>query len=129
MTVPFIQTEIAAPHARSLMAGIEFTFLIAGYMLSCWVDYGFKFLLPRNVSWQGPFIIQIIRSFILVAMSFFLPETPIGSRRTAFRGNACRLLRISIRTATLKQNTSNKSSLKSKRRSDMRSLWVQLAGL
>jgi hypothetical protein len=28
------------------------------------------------MSWQGPFIIQILLSFLLVAMSFFLPETP-----------------------------------------------------
>ncbi|CAN9085608.1 unnamed protein product [Alternaria alternata] len=76
MTVPIIQTEIAAPHARGLMVGIEYTCLIAGYMLSCWVDYGFHFMLPDNMSWQGPFIIQIILSFILVVMSFFLPETP-----------------------------------------------------
>lgn len=76
MTVPIIQTEIAAPHRRGLMVGIEYTFLIAGYMLSCWVDYGFNFLLPSEMSWRGPFIIQIILSFILLAMSFFLPETP-----------------------------------------------------
>lgn len=76
MTVPIIQTEIAAPHRRGLMVGIEYTFQIAGYMLSCWVDYGFFFTLPSNMSWQGPFIIQIILSFILLAMSFFLPETP-----------------------------------------------------
>ncbi|KAK4903591.1 hypothetical protein LTR49_026800 [Elasticomyces elasticus] len=54
MTVPIIQTEIAAPHARGLMVGIEYTFLIAGYMLSCWVDYGFNFMLPSKLSWQGP---------------------------------------------------------------------------
>lgn len=76
MTVPIIQTEIAAPHRRGLMVGIEYTFLIAGYMLSCWVDYGFNFLLPNAMSWQGPFIIQIALSFILLVMSFFLPETP-----------------------------------------------------
>ncbi|KAH0600133.1 hypothetical protein MHUMG1_01129 [Metarhizium humberi] len=76
MTVPIIQTEIAAPHRRGLMVGIEYTFLIAGYMLSCWVDYGFNFLLPGSMSWQGPFIIQIVLSFILLSMSFFLPETP-----------------------------------------------------
>ncbi|GAB7364595.1 hypothetical protein MBLNU230_g5401t1 [Neophaeotheca triangularis] len=76
MTVPIIQTEIAAPHARGLMVGIEYTFLIAGYMLSCWVDYGFNFLLPSAMSWQGPFIIQIILSFLLLVMSFYLPETP-----------------------------------------------------
>jgi MFS family permease len=76
MTVPIIQTEIAAPHARGLMVGIEYTCLIAGYMLSCWVDYGFHFMLPDNMSWQGPFIIQILLSFLLVVISFFLPETP-----------------------------------------------------
>jgi MFS family permease len=76
MTVPVIQTEIAAPHRRGLMVGIEYTCLIAGYMLSCWVDYGFNFMLPNKMSWQGPFIIQIILSFILLVMSFFLPETP-----------------------------------------------------
>jgi MFS family permease len=76
MTVPIIQTEIAAAHRRGLMVGIEYTFLIAGYMLSCWVDYGFNFLLPKHISWQGPFIIQIVLSFVLMSMSFFLPETP-----------------------------------------------------
>ena len=76
MTVPIIQTEIAAPHARGLMVGIEYTFLIAGYMLSCWVDYGFNFMLPDKLSWQGPFIVQIVLSFILFAMSYYLPETP-----------------------------------------------------
>ena len=76
MTVPIIQTEIAAPHRRGLMVGIEYTFLIGGYALSCWVDYGFNFLLPGKLSWQGPFIIQIVLSFVLFSMSFFLPETP-----------------------------------------------------
>lgn len=84
MTVPIIQTEIAAPHARGLMVGIEYTFLIAGYMLSCWVDYGFNFLLPSNLSWQGPFIIQIALSFILFGMSFYLPETPRWLAKNGF---------------------------------------------
>ncbi|EON98830.1 putative mfs sugar transporter protein [Phaeoacremonium minimum UCRPA7] len=84
MTVPIIQTEIAAPHARGLMVGIEYTFLIAGYMLSCWVDYGFYFLLPDDMSWQGPFIIQVGLSFILIAMSFFLPETPRWLAKNGF---------------------------------------------
>ncbi|KAB8076114.1 putative MFS sugar transporter [Aspergillus leporis] len=84
MTVPIIQTEIAAPHARGLMVGIEYTFLIAGYMLSCWVDYGFHFMLPSAMSWQGPFIIQIVLSFILLAMSFFLPETPRWLAKNGF---------------------------------------------
>ncbi|KAJ6439253.1 high-affinity glucose transporter [Purpureocillium lavendulum] len=46
MTVPVIQTEIAAPHRRGLMVGIEYTFLIGGYALSTWVDFGFYYLIP-----------------------------------------------------------------------------------
>lgn len=86
MTVPVIQTEIAAPHRRGMMVGIEYTFLIAGYMLSCWVDYGFNFLLDSNgkLSWQGPFIVQIVLSFVLFVMSFFLPETPRWLAKNGF---------------------------------------------
>ncbi|KAF2756553.1 general substrate transporter [Pseudovirgaria hyperparasitica] len=84
MTVPIIQTEIAAPHRRGMMVGIEYTFLIAGYMLSCWVDYGFNFMLPKEMSWQGPFIVQIGLSFILLIMSFFLPETPRWLAKNGF---------------------------------------------
>ena len=84
MTVPVIQTEIAAPLRRGLMVGIEYTFLIGGYALSCWIDYGFNFLLPSNASWQGPYFVQMGLSFILFAMSFFLPETPRWLGRNGF---------------------------------------------
>ncbi|KAI1498885.1 putative MFS sugar transporter [Biscogniauxia marginata] len=84
MTVPVIQTEIAAPHHRGLMVGIEYTFLIGGYALSTWVDYGFYFLIPRNESWQGPYFIQMGLAFILFAMSFILPETPRWLARNGF---------------------------------------------
>ncbi|KAK5045135.1 hypothetical protein LTR84_009468 [Exophiala bonariae] len=88
MTVPIIQTEIAKPHRRGMMVGIEYTFLIAGYMLSCWVDYGFNFMLPDKMSWQGPFIVQIILSFVLFTMSFFLPETPRWLAKNGFMKEA-----------------------------------------
>ncbi|KAL1956992.1 hypothetical protein VTO42DRAFT_6481 [Malbranchea cinnamomea] len=84
MTVPIIQTEIAVPHGRGLMVGIEYTCLIAGYMRSCWVDYGFNFMLPENMSWQGSFIIQICRSSILQAMYFFLFKTPRWLAKNGF---------------------------------------------
>lgn len=84
MTVPIIQTEIAAPHRRGLMVGVEYTFLIGGYALSCWVDYGFYFLIPRNISWQGPYFVQMGLSFILLSMAFVLPETPRWLARNGF---------------------------------------------
>ncbi|KAL4876381.1 putative MFS sugar transporter [Aspergillus karnatakaensis] len=84
MTVPIIQTEIAAPHRRGLMVGIQYSMSIGGYMLSCWVDYGFNFMLPKNMSWQGPFIVQIGLSSLLLAMSFFIPETPRWLAKNGF---------------------------------------------
>ncbi|KAH9213748.1 high-affinity glucose transporter [Leptodontidium sp. 2 PMI_412] len=88
MTVPVIQTEIAAPHRRGLMVGVEYTFLIGGYMLSCWIDYGFNFLLPKDTSWQGPYFVQMGLAFVLFAMSFFLPETPRWLARNGFKKEA-----------------------------------------
>ncbi|KAF7556021.1 hypothetical protein G7Z17_g1694 [Cylindrodendrum hubeiense] len=84
MTVPVIQTEIAAPHRRGLMVGVEYTFLIAGYALSTWVDLGFYYLIPKSESWQGPYFIQMGLAFILFSMSFFLPETPRWLARNGF---------------------------------------------
>lgn len=92
MTVPVIQTEIAAPHRRGLMVGVEYTFLIGGYALSCWVDYGFFFALPSNVSWQGPYFVQMGLAFILFSMSFFLPETPRWLARNGFAEEALQTL-------------------------------------
>ncbi|KAF7527876.1 hypothetical protein G7054_g10310 [Neopestalotiopsis clavispora] len=84
MTVPVIQAEIAAPHRRGLMVGIEYTFLIGGYALSTWVDYGFYYLIPNNTSWQGPYFIQMGLAFILFSMSFILPEMPRWLARNGF---------------------------------------------
>ncbi|OHE94072.1 high-affinity glucose transporter [Colletotrichum orchidophilum] len=75
MTVPVIQTEIAATHRRSLMVGVEYIFLIGGYALSTWVDYGFYHLVPKSESCQGPYFIQMGLASILFAMSVILPET------------------------------------------------------
>lgn len=84
MTVPVIQTEIAAPHRRGLMVGVEYTFLIGGYALSTWVDFGFYYLIPKSESWQGPYFIQMGLAFILFSISFILPETPRWLARNGF---------------------------------------------
>ncbi|KAK9311383.1 general substrate transporter [Lipomyces starkeyi] len=76
MTVPVIQSEIAAGHKRGLMVGVEFTFNILGYATSCWVDYGFFFHLPSNMSWQGPYFVQCSIAFLLLSLSVIVPETP-----------------------------------------------------
>ncbi|CAG8947111.1 unnamed protein product [Penicillium salamii] len=84
MTVPIIQTEIARPHRRGLLVGIEYTFLIASFMVSCWINYGIYFLIPSNESWRSPFYVQIVLASILTMMSFYLPETPRWLARYGF---------------------------------------------
>ncbi|OJD37896.1 mfs sugar transporter [Diplodia corticola] len=92
LTVPVIQTGIAAPHRRRIMVGIEYSFLIGGYALSCWVDYGFYFALPSNVSWQGPGFVQMAIAFVLFSMSLLLPETPRRLDRNGFAEEALQTL-------------------------------------
>ncbi|KAK9313983.1 general substrate transporter [Lipomyces starkeyi] len=92
MTVPVIQSEIAAGHKRGLMVGVEFTFNILGYATSCWVDYGFFFHLPSNMSWQGPYFVQCSIAFLLLALSFVVPETPRWLAANGFATEALQTL-------------------------------------
>ncbi|OJJ31253.1 hypothetical protein ASPWEDRAFT_45219 [Aspergillus wentii DTO 134E9] len=87
-TVPIIQTEIASPHRRGMLVAIEYSFNIAGYSLSTWVDYGCNFLLPAHTSWQTPYFVQIGLAAILFFMSFILPETPRWLARNGFMKEA-----------------------------------------
>lgn len=66
------------------MVGVEYSFLIGGYMVSTWVDFGFFYLLPSNSSWQGPYFVQMGLAFVLLVMSFVLSETPRWLARNGF---------------------------------------------
>ncbi|KAJ8101697.1 general substrate transporter [Lipomyces tetrasporus] len=92
MTVPVIQSEIAAGHKRGLMVGVEFTFNILGYATSCWVDYGFFFHLPSNMSWQGPYFVQCGFAFLLLSLSVIVPETPRWLAANGFPAEALQTL-------------------------------------
>ncbi|KAL3450520.1 general substrate transporter [Aspergillus insuetus] len=84
MTVPIIQAEIARPHRRGLLVGVQYTLLIGSFMLSCWINYGAYFLIPNDESWRVPFYVQMFLASILVFMSFYLPETPRWLARYGF---------------------------------------------
>ncbi|KAJ3478129.1 hypothetical protein NLI96_g9978 [Meripilus lineatus] len=76
VTVPILQSEIAPEHSRGLFICIEHLCMNAGHALSAWVGYGFFFMLPSDLSWRGPYIVQAVLSFILVLWTYVLPETP-----------------------------------------------------
>lgn len=76
ITVPVVQAEISNIRSRGKMVGIQMTFNIIGYSISCVVDYGFYFHLPSNISWQGPYIVQACLAGLMLILSFVVPETP-----------------------------------------------------
>ena len=69
MPVPIIQCEIAPGHARGFFISIEYICLNGGYTLSAWVGYAFFFVLPSEMSWRGPYIIQAFLALVLVLSS------------------------------------------------------------
>lgn len=85
MTVPVLQCEIAPGHARGVFVSIEYLCLNGGYVLSAWVGYGFFFAMPSEIAWRGPYIIQAVMAFILIAWTFVLPETPRWLIKNGFK--------------------------------------------
>ncbi|KZV69207.1 general substrate transporter [Peniophora sp. CONT] len=76
MTVPILQCEIAPGEERGLFVAIEYTCLNAGYALSAWVGYGFFQLMPAEIAWRGPYIVQAVLAAVLFVWTYLLPETP-----------------------------------------------------
>ncbi|KAI0036027.1 general substrate transporter [Vararia minispora EC-137] len=76
MTVPILQCEIAPGAERGLFVAIEYTCLNVGYALSAWVGYAFYFAMPSEIAWRGPYIVQAALAALLLAWTFWLPETP-----------------------------------------------------
>ncbi|KAI0315969.1 general substrate transporter [Amylostereum chailletii] len=85
MTVPILQCEIAPSHARGFFVGIEYLCLNGGYALSAWVGYGFFFLMPNELSWRGPYIVQAFLAVVLLVWTFILPETPRWLIKNGFK--------------------------------------------
>ncbi|KAK7462806.1 hypothetical protein VKT23_007386 [Stygiomarasmius scandens] len=84
MTVPVFQAEISPEHSRGRFISIEFFFLNCGYLLAAWVGYTFYFM-HSEISWRGPFAVQAAIAFLLVVLSFWLPETPRWLIKNGFK--------------------------------------------
>jgi len=50
--------------------------VIAGVMISYWIDFGFSYLEPSSVAWRFPIAFQLVFSFFVLAMILLLPESP-----------------------------------------------------
>jgi MFS family permease len=58
-TVPTWASETSRSHKRGKMVMIEGVMIIAGLMLSYWLDFGFSYLEPSSVSWRFPLAFQV----------------------------------------------------------------------
>ncbi|KAK3074189.1 hypothetical protein LTR53_003587 [Teratosphaeriaceae sp. CCFEE 6253] len=75
-TVPTWQSETSKSHRRGQMVMIEGSLIVFGVMLSYWIDLGFSFLDPSDVSWRFPIAFQIILALFILAFIPGLPESP-----------------------------------------------------
>ena len=53
-TVPTWQSECSRSHRRGQLVMIEGALIVCGVMIAYWVDFGFFFLDPSEVSWRFP---------------------------------------------------------------------------
>ena len=75
-TVPTWQAETTKPHQRGAIIALETSMVIAGVMLSYWVDFGFSYIEPSSAAWRAPIALQLIFAFVVLAFILVMPESP-----------------------------------------------------
>ena len=53
-TVPTWQSECSRSHRRGQLVMIEGALITGGIMIAYWIDFGFYFLNPNEISWRFP---------------------------------------------------------------------------
>ncbi|KAK0880004.1 hypothetical protein LTR87_006216 [Friedmanniomyces endolithicus] len=90
-TVPTWQSETSKSHRRGQMVMIEGSLIVFGVMLSYWIDLGFSFLDPSDVSWRFPIAFQILLAVFIVC---FIPGLPESPRWLVLKGREARALEV-----------------------------------
>ncbi|KAI9802529.1 MAG: hypothetical protein M1833_001601 [Piccolia ochrophora] len=75
-TVPTWQAETSKSHRRGQLVMVEGALITGGICISYWLDFGFSFLEPSEISWRFPIAFQIVFALIIVAFILELPESP-----------------------------------------------------
>lgn len=50
--------------------------VIAGVMISYWIDFGFSYTEPSSVAWRMPIAFQLVFALFIMAMILRMPESP-----------------------------------------------------
>ncbi|KAG8214247.1 putative sugar transporter STL1 [Butyriboletus roseoflavus] len=72
---PVYQSEITLPEHRGWLVCCQLTSMLGGLMLAYWINYGFYFH-SSSAQWRFPLLFQCIFAIYVIAVTFWLPETP-----------------------------------------------------
>ncbi|KAK5091449.1 hypothetical protein LTR05_001632 [Lithohypha guttulata] len=75
-TVPTWQSECSRSHRRGQLVMIEGALITGGVMLAYWIDFGFYFLDPSEISWRFPLAFQIVFCLFILSFVMSMPESP-----------------------------------------------------
>lgn len=75
-TVPNWASETAKPHNRGKLVSIPGALIVGGVCLATWVNLGFSFTAPNEVSWRFPIALQLLFCVLILIGLPFLPESP-----------------------------------------------------
>lgn len=69
-------SEIALPHERAVLIGIQGCFRSCGYTIASWIGYASAFDTSGQGTWRIPLAMQIPLSVALILGSFIIPFSP-----------------------------------------------------
>ena len=75
-TAPTWQSECSKSHRRGQLVMVEGALITGGICISYWLDFGFSFLEPSQVSFRFPIAFQIVFALFLLTFILELPESP-----------------------------------------------------
>ncbi|KAL5327804.1 hypothetical protein ACEPPN_005509 [Leptodophora sp. 'Broadleaf-Isolate-01'] len=73
--VPLYQSEVSPPHSRGFLVGLHGVLIGSGYALAGWVGYA-TYPMKGNIQWRLPLALQVVWPAMLIAGTYFLPESP-----------------------------------------------------
>ncbi|CAK7223967.1 hypothetical protein SEUCBS140593_005414 [Sporothrix eucalyptigena] len=74
--MPIYYAEVSAPHSRGMLTGSHSGFIALGYSLAGWIGYGCYYAEGTSFAWRFPNAVLCLVALILLAGSFFIPESP-----------------------------------------------------
>lgn len=96
--VPVYSSETAEHTSRGAFIAIEFTLNIFGVVVAYWLEYGLSYINDglTDFRWRFPIAFQILPLLVLLAITWFFPESPRWLIKNNERERAKKLL-ISMR--------------------------------